>query len=115
MIDKFDWKGRKRTIFCSLRKKTPCNIETHLIHTHLAINRCNEIYRACYHNLGFHKFNIKEEKNMVSTDKAMNAKRVTHPNLSTQSPPSSSQTSWDDEEEVSNNNTNAQSLAAAIW
>jgi hypothetical protein len=82
---------------------------------HLAINRCNEIYGACRHNLGFHRFDIKEENNMVSTDEVMNAERVTHPNLSTPSSPPSSQTSWDDEEEVSNNNTDNQSLAAAVW
>ena len=97
--------AKERLAILKLTRSTP----------HLAINRCNEIYGACRHNPGFHRFDIKEENNMVSTDEATNAERVTHPNLSTPSSPPSSQTSWDDEEEVSNNNTDDQSLAAAVW
>jgi hypothetical protein len=67
------WNKRIQT----LCKRTPGNLETHLSTPHLAINRCIKIYGACCHNPGFHRFNIKEENNVVSTDEqAINARRT---------------------------------------
>jgi predicted GIY-YIG superfamily endonuclease len=55
--------AKERLAILKLTRSTP----------HLAINRCNEIYGVCRHNPGFHRFDIKEENNMVSTDEATNA------------------------------------------
>jgi hypothetical protein len=66
--------AKERLAILKLTRSTP----------HLAINKCNEINGACRHNPGFHRFDIKEENNTVSTDEAMNAERVTHLNPSTQ-------------------------------
>ena len=71
--------GTKCCKLCSKERMAILNLTRK--HPEMAINKCNEVYGACYHRPRFHRF--KTIQNNASTDESRQDERVNRPSSTT--------------------------------